>query len=251
MKKLLAAAALFTLIVAPAVAADMPVAAKAPPRVMPVPVYSWTGCYIGVEGGGAWGRSRHISGDPGLVGVDITNNYNVSGWLVGGEAGCNYQTDRWVFGVEGDWSWTDKRGSANNIAPFNTTSISGTKEKWIATARGRVGFLPTEMLLLYVTGGAAWASVEANVDATASGAGIVRDTRDRFGWTVGGGGEYAFGGGWSAKAEYLYVRFDGQQYLNPPIPGFAIRDNVPLDNHIVRVGLNYKFGWGGPVVARY
>lgn len=249
MKKLLAAVALVSLIVTPAMAADMPVA-KALPRAMPIAVYSWTGCYIGVEGGGAWGRSRHISGDAGTLGLNITNNYDVSGGLVGGEAGCNYQADHWVFGIEGDWSWTNKRGSANDIAPFNTTSISGTNEKWIATARGRVGFLPTEMLLLYVTGGGAWASVEANVNATISGLGIVRDTRDRFGWTAGVGGEYAFGGGWSAKAEYLYVRFDGQQYFNPPIAGFAIRGNVPLDNNIFRVGVNYKFG-GGPVVAKY
>ena len=120
----------------------------------------------------------------------------------------------------------------------------------IATARGRVGFLPTEMLLLYVTGGAAWASVEANVNATIAGFGIVAETRDRFGWTVGVGGEYAFGGGWSAKAEYLYVKLDGSQYFNHAPVGFSIRNDVPLDNHIFRVGVNYKFG-GSPVVAKY
>lgn len=248
MKQLLAST-LLILTSASAMAADMPIATKAPPRVMAVP-YSWTGCYIGIEGGGAWGRSRHISGDPATLNLNITNNYDVSGWLIGGEAGCNYQVDRFVFGVEGDWSWTDKSGSANDIAPFATTSISGTKEKWIATARGRVGFLPTEMLLLYVTGGAAWASVEASVNATLTGGGVIAETRDRFGWTAGVGGEYAFGGGWSVKAEYLYVRLDGSQYFNPPPIGFSTRNNVPLDNNIVRVGLNYKFG-GGPVVAKY
>ena len=75
MKKLIAAAALLTLVAAPAIAADMPVATKAPPRVMPVAVYSWTGCYIGIEGGGAWGRSRHISGDVGTAGGLVTDEF--------------------------------------------------------------------------------------------------------------------------------------------------------------------------------
>jgi outer membrane immunogenic protein len=222
---------------------------KAAPMVVD-PAYNWTGCYIGVEGGGARGSSRHVSGEPIRFGADITNNYDVSGGLVGAEIGCNYQADRWVFGIEGDWSWANLRGRGNDLFPlFDPVIISGTEEKWIATARGRIGFLPTQMLLLYATGGAAWASVDATVDARPAGSGFLRDNRDRWGGTVGGGGEYAFGGGWSAKAEYLYVKFAAQQYNNPPL-FVDIRKDVPLDNHIFRVGLNYKFG-GAPVVAKY
>jgi outer membrane immunogenic protein len=233
----------------PAMAADMAVKAQ---RAAPIVAgYSWTGCYIGVEGGGAQGSSRHVSGEPTRFGFNVTNSYDVSGGLVGAEAGCNYQADRWVFGVEGDWSWTNLRGGANDIAPFFATAIiSGTEEKWIATARGRIGFLATPMLLLYATGGAAWASVDATVDARPAGTGFLRDNRDRWGGTVGGGGEYALGGGWSAKAEYLYVKFTAQQYNNPPQFLLDVRKDVPLENHIFRVGLNYKFG-NAAVVARY
>ncbi len=226
------------LVATPAIAADMPV--KARPAPAPA-AYSWTGCFVGIEGGGAWGRSKHVSGDPATDGLDITDRYNISSAIVGVEYGCNWQSGTWVLGTESDFSWTNIRGSANNIAPFNTTSISGTKERWLSTSRVRAGYLPSERLLLYVTGGLATARVEATVDATASGNGFVSETKSRWGWTAGVGAEYALGGGWSAKADYLYVRLNDRDYLNPAIPGFAIRSNVPVDNHLFRVGVNYKF----------
>ena len=99
----------------PAIAADLPV--KARPVV--VPVYSWTGCYIGFSAGGKG------------VGINETVNTTAIGifpaaaldlgrreaetWLAGGQAGCNYQAGNWVFGVEVDghaqrWSQTDMLG---------------------------------------------------------------------------------------------------------------------------------------------
>lgn len=144
------------------------------------PVYSWTGCFIGVAGGGVWGRSRHISGDVGTVGVDITNNYNTSGAIAGVEYGCNYQSGSWVFGTESDFSWTNLRGGANHIAPFDTGSISNTREHWLSTSRVRAGFLADPRLLIYATGGLATARVEAFVDATPVGGGIASESRTRL-----------------------------------------------------------------------
>ncbi|MEA2927618.1 MAG: outer rane immunogenic protein [Hyphomicrobiales bacterium] len=239
MKKfLLGVLALTSLSGAQAVAADMPVKAM---RMSTPVAYSWTGCFIGVAGGGVWGRSRHISGDPGTVGLDITNRYDVNGAIVGVEYGCNYQSGMWVFGTESDFSWTNARGSAFNIAPFNTASISGTREHWLSTTRLRAGILASPQMLLYVTGGLATARVEATVDATAVGGGFVSESKTRWGWTAGAGAEFALGGNWSAKADYLYVRLNNKDYLNPAPLGFAIRGNVPLDEHVFRVGLNYKF----------
>jgi outer membrane immunogenic protein len=239
MKKMLIALSTLIGVTGTASAADM--AVKARPMVAPVP-YSWTGCFVGVAGGGGWGRSRHISGDPGTVGFNITNDYDISGGIIGVEYGCNWQTGRWVLGTESDFSWTNIRGGAHNIGPFfNTTSISNTREHWLSTSRIRAGFLATDQLLLYVTGGLAAARVEALVDATATGFGIVSDSRTRWGWAAGAGAEYAFGNGWSVKADYLYVRLNDKQYFNPPPLGFAIRGNVPLDEHIGRIGVNYKF----------
>jgi outer membrane immunogenic protein len=218
-------------------AADMPVKA---PIVRPV-LYSWTGCFIGVAGGGKWGHSKHVSGDAGTLGLDIVGRYNISGGIVGVEYGCNYQTGSWVLGTESDFSWTNAKGGANNIPPFATTSVSNTREHWLSTSRLRAGFLADPNLLIYATGGLATARVEALVDATIVGAGVLSESRTRWGWTVGGGIEYALGSGWSAKLDYLYVKLNSKEYNNPPLPGFAIRSDVPVDQHVFRVGVNYKF----------
>ncbi|HKS61115.1 MAG TPA: outer membrane beta-barrel protein, partial [Xanthobacteraceae bacterium] len=161
---------------------------------------------------------------------------------------------------ESDFSWTNLRGGANNLAPlFNNTATSNTREHWFSTTRVRVGLLADPRLLFYVTGGLATARVEAFVDATAVGLGVLSESRTRWGWTAGAGLEYALGGGWSAKADYLYARFNEREYFNPPTVGFSIRNNVPLEQHVVRVGINYKFtncffflfGCNDAVVARY
>jgi outer membrane immunogenic protein len=160
--------------------------------------------------------------------------------LFGGTAGCNYQVNQWVLGVEGDISWVSKVGSANEIPPFTTTTVVGTKEHWLGTIRGRVGFTPMERWLVYATGGFAAADVEATIVSTTTG--NLSETHTRTGWTVGAGVETALWGNWTAKLEYLYEKFSSQGYFNPsPAPGVNIRSDVPLNDNIVRAGLNYRF----------
>jgi outer membrane immunogenic protein len=254
MKHLAAATAFVSLVASGGVqAADLPVKA---PIVAPVP-YSWTGCFIGIAGGGVWGRSRHISGDATTYGFNITNRYTMDGGIVGVEYGCNWQTGRWVLGTESDFSWTSLSGSANNILPFNTTSVSGTREHWLSTSRVRVGFLATDTLLLYATGGLATGRIEANVNAIPAGFGIITESRTRWGWTVGGGAEMALGNGWSVKADYLYVHLASASYFVPAPVGFSTRADVPVEEHVFRLGVNYKFTSCffllscGPLVAKY
>jgi outer membrane immunogenic protein len=238
-----------------AIAADMPL--KAPP---PVALFSWTGCYVGIEGGGAWGRSRH---DDVVTRLPDTPYFDVSGGLAGVEYGCNHQFGgNWVFGIEGDISWTNKKGSSFDTGPVGIPSWSSeTKEKWISTSRARIGWA-WDRTLVYVTGGFATAKVEANVTVPTGfqvPAGFYSDHHTLYGWTVGAGIEYAFLNNWSLKAEYLYVRFQDQafQYLGSGLPLGSQRLGVNLDNHIVRAGLNWMFSdcaygnCAGPVVAKY
>lgn len=211
---------------------------KAPPVVAPV-AYSWTGCYIGIEGGANWGRSRHTA----LAG-DLTNEFDLSGGLIGGEVGCNYQVSNWVFGVEVDGSWTNKKGSAGDIPPFNTAFTSETHEKSLWTGRGRLGYA-WDRALFYVTGGAAG----ANAGITVTGPGVTA-TEDRtlWGWTVGGGVEWALWQNLTAKVEYLYVDFGNPTFFNPP-PSATFADRgggIHLVDHVVRAGLNWRFGPIGP-----
>jgi outer membrane immunogenic protein len=242
-----------------AIAADMPL--KAPP---PVAVFSWTGCYVGIEGGGAWGRSKHrapnFSAPGNIGGTDITNWFDVSGGVAGVEYGCNQQFGgNWVFGIEGDWSWSSKKGGANELPVGNPLFFDSTKEKWVSTSRARVGYA-WDRAWLYVTGGFAAARVEMTLDGTGAGvlpAGALNFVSDRktvYGYVVGVGLEYAFLNNWSLKAEYLYMNFGENGFLNPA-PAFYAPRSFQLDDHIVRVGLNWKFtdcafgSCGGPAPA--
>lgn len=242
-----------TMVAAPAMAADMGMPLKAPP--LPPPAASWTGCYVGIEGGGNWGSSKSIAAsdrDPASVGLPITNPFDLSGGLFGGTVGCNYQfASSWVIGIEDDFSWTNKTGSAFDLPPFNTASQNTMRENWLDTLRGRIGYSSAGWLF-YVTGGAAFASTTVKVLNTLNGI-SVSDSSDRAGWAAGGGIEWAFLPNWSLKAEYLFADFGSSQYINPPVViGTNIFNsrNVLLTDNIVRAGINYRFNWPGPVSAR-
>ena len=234
-------------------AADLkPIYTKAP---APVAAYNWTGCYIGAEGGGNWGRSQHYfenPNNPNLVGLAQTNGIDLSGALVGATVGCNYQiTNGFVVGIENDISWTNKRGTSVEIQPFNTSNSIQTSEKWIDTLRARAGFA-LDRWFFYGTGGAAFANEGFVICDPATG--CAGQSKTVTGWTAGAGLEYAVVDNWTLKVEYLHVDLGRQSYARTlsPTPGvqFAPRD-VTLTDDMVRVGVNYKFGWGGPVVARY
>jgi outer membrane immunogenic protein len=182
------------------------------------PPYSWTGFYVGVNGGGGFGGSNW----------DSTGSFDISGGLIGGTVGYNYQWGLAVLGVEGDIDWTNLKGSTSAFcAPGCTTSNT-----WLSTVRGRLGYAAGRFMP-YVTGGAAFGNIRASVPGLAGG------TNDATGWTIGGGIEAAITGNWTAKAEYLYVNLGN---FNCGINcGAAVIDNVSLHTNILRAGVNYKF----------
>jgi outer membrane immunogenic protein len=243
-RKTLAVLALLGSGISLAHAADLRMPLKAPPAV--IPVFSWTGCYVGVEGGGNWGRSQHFQDDPFVVGaaavlgLSQTGGINLSGGMAGGTIGCNYQTGNLVFGVENDFSWTNKKGTASLIPPFVTTDSATTSESWIGTFRGRVGYA-WDRWLVFGTGGAAITREAHQLCGPVSGcAGAAANVA---GWTAGAGVEYAFLGAWSVKAEYLHADFGRQTFTRATLPAggfFAARD-VTLTDDMVRVGINYAF----------
>jgi outer membrane immunogenic protein len=266
MKKLLiAGSALASLCATSAFAADLPV--KAPPMV--AAVYSWTGFYVGVNGGYSWGRSN-ATVDPTVV--FATNiRHDVDGGLGGGQIGYNWQVNpKWLLGVEADIQGTGERGSSVDTLPsirlpgigITGTATSNTSFPWFATFRGRVGWLPDPSLLLYATGGAAVGEVKFNTQTTLTaqlfdgntprGAPIlavgptVFDSNTRVGWTVGGGIEKKFDPHWSAKLEYLYIDLGSATYFG----GTADETRVSFHDHVFRAGINYEFT-SGPVVAKY
>jgi outer membrane immunogenic protein len=191
---------------------------------------------------------------------------NRSGFTGGVTGGYNWQINSAVVGVEADFNYFGIRGSTTGTAlypccaPTSFTVNSSVSSDWLATVRGRVGFLATPALLLYGTGGLAVANVKASylfTDTFAAANESASISTTRYGWTAGVGGEYALMNGWSIKAEYLYVDLGRASTTsnNLTIAGpFAFplqtwTHTVNLTSNIGRVGINYKFG--GPVVAKY
>jgi outer membrane immunogenic protein len=189
---------------------------KAPPAYVP---YNWTGFYVGVNGGGAFGSSAWNS----------TGSFNISGGLVGGTVGYNYQWGQAVWGVEGDIDWADINGTTNTLCPLGCK----TSDSWLATVRGRLGYA-ADRFMPYVTGGAAFGDIKASTP------GFAGASTTNAGWTVGGGIEGAITQNWTAKVEYLYVD------LGKFNCGFACGSGFPTDNvsfktNLLRAGVNYKF----------
>jgi outer membrane immunogenic protein len=127
-----------------------------------------------------------------------------------------------VFGVEGDVDWSNIRGSSVCGAGFSCE----TKNSWLATARGRVGYA-FDRFLPYVTGGLAVGDIKSSVS------GVDSSTNTKAGWALGGGVEYAIAGPWTAKVEYLYADLGrGSSVLG---------SDTKFNASLVRGGINYRF----------
>jgi outer membrane immunogenic protein len=274
MKRLtLTGIALVSLAVGPAMAADLrtPVYTKAP--VM-APIFSWTGFYIGLNGGYSWGRSNTDFTITGVPAGSVSQDMN--GWLGGGQIGYNWQSGTFVFGLEADIQATGQKGTFNfatatscpiiNIAVLPCLTGSGGIEQklpWFGTLRGRLGVTPAPTWLLYVTGGLAYGEVDTNATFTATttaflGGPVISSVSTtassnttNVGWVIGAGAEWAISGPWSAKLEYLYMDLGTvTTSFAGPGPFTLMTTSSRITDNIVRVGVNYRFG-GSPVVARY
>jgi outer membrane immunogenic protein len=236
MKKLLLSAVALTAFAAPAFAADMPARtyAKAPAYSPPAVIYNWTGFYIGGHLGGAF------AGDNSFVGSDAR-------FMGGVQGGFDYQfAPNFVMGVEAQYSWLNSNTTG---FAFPGGGLVTSRNNQIGSVTGRAGYTWGPGLI-YAKGGYAWRdNPNIGVGVAGTPAAFTTDGNHRDGWTVGAGLEYMFAPNWSAKAEYQYYNFGNTNFTTGPaaIVGTRFRD----DDHTVKVGVNYRFGWGGPVAAKY
>jgi outer membrane immunogenic protein len=261
---LIFSAALTSLVGAPVAAADLAVRPaplyKAPP---PAAVFSWTGCYGGVNAGYAWGRADVVTtlSVPGAIANAIaaadSPSVNLPAFTGGVQVGCNYQAGAIVWGLEGDLEYFGLRGSAsiNAFTPAGRefSTANSVSSSWLATLRPRAG-VAVGRALIYVTGGLAATNLRYDTTfMSRADLEVASIDTTKMGWAIGGGWEYAFDLNWSAKLEYLYTDFGHASTAAPEttagVPVFTMSHDVRLRSSLVRAGLNYHFG--GPVMAKY
>ena len=240
MKKfLLATAASFVLsapgLVAPVHAADLsarPYTKAPPPVTAPALVYNWTGFYIGGHLGGAF------TGDNSLQGSD--------GRFMGGvQGGYDYQfANNWVLGIEANYSWL------------------GLNRRRIFVPRWHSGHATIAALVRSPAGSAMLGDRRCFTPRVVTHSGIESRRKPcgvpqpfsatgnhENGYTVGAGLEYMFSPSWSAKVEYQYYNFGNTTFTGGPRRNFGA--SFRNDEHTVKAGLNYRFGWGGPAASNY
>ena len=224
----------------PARAADFgartPYYSKAP-AYMP-PIYNWTGFYVGGHVGGAFSSDNNFSG--------LTTGNTGNGRFLGGvQAGADWQfVPNWVLGAQAQYSWL----SGNVGAVFPGGFAYTNNQRGLGSVTGRIGYTWGPGLV-YVKGGYAFSDNSERVTLGGVPIAFATSGNRSNGYTIGAGLEYMFAPNWSAVAEYQYYNFGNSNFIAPaalvPLGRFT------TDDHVVKVGVNYRFNWASPVVARY
>jgi len=211
-------------------AADLPIQVRKAPAL--ALAYDWTGMYVGGHLGAAFSYRNWT-----LVDGALSEAGDAA--MIGGQLGLNYQLGRWVVGAEGDVSWGNLKDE--NLCPDGTNTC-WTRQTWLATITGRLGYA-LDPALFYVKGGAAF--THADHFKTAQIPSVLDESAGsrRSGWTVGAGMEYALWRSWTLKLEYDYLNFGSRTLAMTNIASGAFAENVAIRQtaHEVKLGLNYLF----------
>jgi outer membrane immunogenic protein len=244
MKNVLLASTVLAGMTVAASAADLPRRAAPPPVFTPVPVFTWTGFYVGVNAGYGFDASSRNTTNYALPAgslinspttnaiVSVNNRSNNDGFTGGAQIGYNYQFTPGsgiVVGIEADAQYVDFARRANGTLNYGVTgnpggafgsrafvATSGNGLDYFGTVRGRLGYA-FDRTLVYATGGYAYGSGQDDQNFAGN---RFRDSF-RSGYAVGGGLEYALptdsflnffkSSAVTLKVEGLYVNLDRQK----------------------------------------
>jgi len=238
-----------------ALAADLPPAPPPPPPrapatyvPAPIPLYNWTGFYLGPNIGYGFTSSSTLSDSQGST---FTNTTSQS-FLGGGQVGVNWQF--WggvVIGAEADFDWlpnTKNTVTAAGAGVNAGSTATGTiNSRWLTLADARLGYA-WDRLLVFAKGGGAF--VGANNTALTVNPGNtslnLSGPSTNSGWNAGVGLEFAVWGPWTVKAEYDYIRLNNASFTAATSAGTKFSADVIASNNrvinVVMAGVNFKFG---------
>jgi outer membrane immunogenic protein len=249
-----------------AYAANLPVKAYPAPRPGCAQFGGW---YVG--GNVGWGvydtafSDRNGLKDTLDSGLPDNVDGRKQGVTAGAQGGYNWQSGCSLLGIETDWSWSGLKTSEfltdGDLGTQDTLNVEN-RLRWFGTTRARAGVV-VDNLLLYVTGGLAYANFRRNYAFFQDGpahTNVFSSDNTKLGWVAGAGAEWALPNNWTLKGEFLYMSFEGDR-VTVAGDGNGIGNagvNYRLDSQeslwVSRIGLNYRFGGDagkGPVVAKY
>lgn len=233
---------------------------------------NWTGLYVGLDAGYTWGKSStstslvpapnsggNFNFAPSVISDAASihaGDLRASSPVGGAHVGFNMQSGAIVFGAELDVQALDIGAARISSRPLtccapDVMEVGSTINlDWLATARARFGFTSGQFLY-FLSGGVAVSEMHASftfAELSTPIRGSTRAAETRWGWTVGGGLEYALDRNWTLKSDYLFI--DLGSVSAPPgrlvgtvfaTPRSAVVGNADVFLHVARAGINYKF----------
>jgi outer membrane immunogenic protein len=213
--------------------------------------YNWTGFYAGLNVGAAINNSKY-TGTPssGLAPlspfISDSAGLNSTGVTGGAQLGYNFQSGCFVYGLETDFNGNSTSESTTVTNPLLVPLTHAITQNFdfFGTLRGRLGYTPVDRLLVYATGGLAYGNVSSSSTVTVIGLPLYGSASDfQAGWTVGGGAEYALTKCLTVRLEYLYVDLGSMNYTctTPLTSVLSYSTQLDTTEHVIRMGVNYKF----------
>jgi opacity protein-like surface antigen len=255
MKRTLLGTAMLVGMIGGAQAADLGSAYKAPS--MAAPAWSWTGFYIGGNLGGGMASSHFDDATGNFFGVSATPTRGF--FTGGGQIGYNYQFGYGLLGIEADVNGNSSFKNSLLCTNCTTAMSVGIKADVSGTIRARAGLVMNNVLI-YATGGAAWADIkqtgiEFNNDPGSRNFGVPTGTTAnasgvRWGGVIGAGVEFAMSQNWSVGGEFLHTIYaDHDASILDAKGASPCGDGTPstcvirgqLTTDVGRIRLNYKF----------
>jgi outer membrane immunogenic protein len=242
------------MLLGPVAAHSADVAVNAPPPP-PVPVFSWTGFYIGGNIGGAWANNRFTDT------LFLTNfNNNTGVFIGGGQIGGNYQIGQFVIGGELDFDLAATNNNAGVVIPGVGNVVVTDNNRWISTVAARFGWAIDHWLVYGKAGGGLVGNNDLTLTNLTTGVSFTCGSarapftsfincgnNSTFGWLVGAGFEYAFTNNWTVKFEYDYLGLGSRTFFIPATAPLLAGDTFTSNTRnlqMVKIGVNYLFNWG-------
>lgn len=244
--------------------------------------YAWRGSSdIAMGSAPLFNTAAGIWTAPSALGATGLTGAGLNGFFGGVQAGYNLQfADRWVAGLEADLQGGGIRGGGGfgSIIPttlpgfaVTTSSTMHRGLQHLGTVRARLGYTVQPDLLAYLTAGLVFGGTSTtatinqvlNPSALASAGARADRFEERFGFAVGAGAEMAIAPNLSIKFEYLYYGLGSPRAAYPSFAplvhidpilatalGNAMVARTRFDGHLLRTGLNYRFGGQGSELGR-